>query len=585
MTGIARTEHTHIQYQPALDGLRGAAVLLVMLYHHHGFLSGAPFRGGYVGVDIFFVLSGFLITSLLLTEHRDSGSIRLGRFWARRARRLVPALLAMLVLVALLARFAFSVTVRSQVRADVPYVLTYLENWHIVFWNGAWRSPLSHTWSLAIEEQWYLAWPVALLALFWIGVRQRALLAIALGLAATSAVWTAILAGQGSARVFFGTDVRAQQLLIGAALAIWHTGRARTDEGEPARGRWAIEAAGVAAVGVVLLTGLFVSGTAGWGRGGYLVIAVLVALIIDRAVASRSPVRSMLASRPLIAIGWISYGLYLFHFPIYRWLNADYVGVGGWPLLGVRLAVTGAVATASYVLLENPIRRGRFSWKVLVPVGTATVAGILVATTVGITAAAPAPRSTALAYLLPQAAATAPPGATRVLLLGGDRAVRASVAAAGPVDIGTIRGLAIGTGGCGLTEGSPKCRALPDDLRALSAAFQADAVVLMPDEADLTTRSGPSPVTRPPAAVVAGLERLSRMIPGRRLFVMTLPCTPADPVESTARDALNVALVAWADAHHVGVVGPRTASCSDGGAVPPPQPLWDAINEAIAAND
>ena len=208
-----------MQHQPALDGLRGAAVAGVLLFH------AGHLRGGYLGVDAFFVLSGFLITSLLLAEGARTGTVALGAFWARRARRLLPALLAVLAFVAVYSLVVASAAERTTIRGDGLATLGYFANWRAIF-SGTdyWAlfgspSPLEHTWSLAIEEQFYLVWPLLLVA---ITAAPRRVLALAGGLAIASFVWMQVLYDPASpSRVYFGTDTRLASILIGAALAAW----------------------------------------------------------------------------------------------------------------------------------------------------------------------------------------------------------------------------------------------------------------------------------------------------------------------------------------------------------------------------
>src|SRR5688572_19999684 len=198
-----------LRHMPALDGLRGLAVAGVVLCH------AGHLTGGYLGVDLFFVLSGFLITSLLLTERRDTGRISLSGFWARRARRLLPALFGMLAGVAVYAAVWADRAELDPIRADALATLGYVANWRAIFaGNGYWDvfsapSPLEHTWSLAIEEQFYLVWPLAVLALLWVGRGSaRAVLTGSLALGAASAAWmiASYTPGDDPQRVYLGTD-------------------------------------------------------------------------------------------------------------------------------------------------------------------------------------------------------------------------------------------------------------------------------------------------------------------------------------------------------------------------------------------
>ncbi len=378
--GVCRERDTRFQYQPALDGLRAFAVLAVMLYH------GSVLSGGFLGVDAFFVLSGFLITSLMVAEVHGTGRLDLKGFWSRRARRLLPALFLVLIGVGAYAAFVASAAQIKGLRGDGFAALFYFANWHQVFQHKSYfdmfstPSMLQHTWSLAIEEQWYLLWPLLLPFLMRrTGGRPNRLLAVIGGMAAASAVWMAVLYRPGGdpSRVYFGTDTRAQSLLIGAGLAVllaWRGGpRTR-------RATASLQLAGLAAAAFLAVVWTQVDDHAQFlYRGGLFLEALAVAVVIAAAVQpARAVLRRTLSLRPLRWIGWISYGLYLWHWPVYVFLTPQRAGLSGTPLLVVRMAVTFAVATCSYVLVETPIRRGTIgrlpvTRRVLAPAGVAVV--------------------------------------------------------------------------------------------------------------------------------------------------------------------------------------------------------------------
>jgi peptidoglycan/LPS O-acetylase OafA/YrhL len=355
--------HRGLRYMPALDGLRALAVLAVLLYH--GDVSWA--RGGYFGVDAFFVLSGFLITGLLLAEWHDEGGIDFKQFWVRRARRLLPALALVVVAVAIYAaRYAMPIELH-QLRRDALSTIGYVANWSQIFTHQSYfeqfaaPSALKHTWSLAIEEQFYLVWPLLVFVAMRIGRgSKKVLLAGCAVLAAASAVAMAALytPGHDPTRVYYGTDTRAQSLLIGAILAILVADR------EPMRSRanrTALHGAAIiAAVGLALIWVRTTDSDAWQYRGGFVVAATLVAIVIA-SVTQREhsgPLGWLLSRAPLRAIGMISYGLYLWHWPIYVFLSPERTGLDGASLLFLRLLVTFAVATASYFVVEAPVRRG-----------------------------------------------------------------------------------------------------------------------------------------------------------------------------------------------------------------------------------
>jgi len=417
-------ERRHIT---ALDGARGAAVIAVLLFH------GGVLKGGYLGVDLFFVLSGYLITSILLAETARSGTIGLGGFWARRARRLLPALFLMLVAVCVYAVFIAKPTELNQIRGDFLATLGYVANWHLVLADyDYWRlftspSPLNHTWSLAIEEQFYVVWPLVALAVGFIVRRKRTAIAWARAMFFTSlvlSITSAALALQiwrsskGTVRIYYGTDTRAAAILFGAALASWIAWRGAAST---KRGRHSLEILGVIAT-AILIWAYFRLEQGGLYSGGLLVCSLAATAIIAAITHPESgPLARAFSARPFVEAGIISYGLYLWHWPIYVWLNADRVGLNGWPLLGVRLAVTLAVALLSYRFVEKPIRYGAFSAKTLrwfTPFAAVLLVGLAVISTRG-AEASPIKQKT-----IEQESAKAlkktidHPGATRVMIVG-----------------------------------------------------------------------------------------------------------------------------------------------------------------------
>ncbi len=344
----------------ALDGLRGLAVAGVLLFH------GGHLTGGYLGVDLFFVLSGFLITSLLLVEGRDREHIALGSFWARRARRLLPALGGLIVGVAVYCVVFAQPSELSRIRGDAFATVAYVANWHsIATGTDYWAlfrtpSPLEHTWSLAIEEQFYLVWPLVFVGLlaWWKRRTPQAVLVVALvGAVASTLLMVALYSPSDASRVYYGTDTRATGILLGAALAALLAIRG------PARSHTArvtIEVAGWVGFVVLALAWTQLSGESETlYRGGFLVCGLAAILVIATAVhPNRLLLGSALGFRPLCLLGIISYGLYLWHWPVDLVLDADRTGIDGWPLFAVQTAVAIGIAVVSYRWLERPIRRG-----------------------------------------------------------------------------------------------------------------------------------------------------------------------------------------------------------------------------------
>jgi len=403
---------TGFGYSPALDGLRAFAVASVVLFHAG--VSGMD--GGFLGVDAFFVLSGFLITSLLLAEHMKTGHIKLRRFWFRRARRLLPALLAMLVATVVAGHYLLDSSDLSLLRGDGLAALFYVANWRMI-WRGtgyvaatATPSPLQHTWSLGIEEQFYWLWPLIIAALLaWLAARRGrwAVLAFCVvGTLVSAALAAALYQPDSISRDYYGTDTRAQALLIGAALAAILA--PRSDEPR-ARHRGTsrhivLGALAVVGIGVTVWMWHYATDQDGWMyRGGLTAIAVATALIIMHAVVSPgSPTARFLALAPLVWLGRISYGIYLWHWPVFEFVTADRTGLGRWPLLGARLALTLAVSVVSFYLIEQPIRHGaltRLAQRGLprrAPIGV-TVLGVSAAAVAVVFMTAPPPTSSASA--------------------------------------------------------------------------------------------------------------------------------------------------------------------------------------------
>ncbi len=369
--------------EPALDGLRGLAVAGVLLFHGGFAWAG----GGFLGVSIFFTLSGFLITSLLLQEHERGrpgrrNRISLRRFWARRARRILPAALIALGFVALYGMTVADAQQARQLPADGLSALTQVANWRFVLSNHSYASlfsapsPVQHFWSLAIEEQFYLVFPLILVTTFTVTRGSRRTLGIVVGvLALGSALLAAGLftPGQDPSRSYYGTDTRAVELLVGVLLAIALTGRDRL-----ARRSVRITAAAVGSAALVTLVAAWTlvgQGDALLYRGGLPLHAVLVAAVII-AVLVPGPVRTALGTPPLRALGLISYGVYLYHWPIFLWLTPERTGLDGAALFGERMVLTITVAMASYFWIEQPIRHGRWvtSWRpavVIIPTAAA----------------------------------------------------------------------------------------------------------------------------------------------------------------------------------------------------------------------
>jgi peptidoglycan/LPS O-acetylase OafA/YrhL len=387
------SENRRFAYQPALDGLRAFAVLSVFAYH----LEAGWARGGFLGVDAFFVLSGFLITSLLVGEWRENGTISFAAFWARRARRLLPALLLVLLGVAVFAALQVPGQQLDRLRGDGLATLFYGANWRFVqsgqsyfdLWSTA--SPLRHMWSLAIEEQFYLLWPLITFGCLRLARGRRWLLGgvCITGIAASITAMAVFYDPSDPSRAYYGTDSRAHLLLIGALLALLLRRWA------PRRGaaRSSVNAVGLLGGLGCLAAWTWVPDTAPWMyRGGYAIFGLCVAAVISSSVQpGRFALKSLLSVGPLVWIGRISYGLYLWHWPVIVFASPARTGLDGPTLALLRVALTFAFATASFYLVEQPIRRGalRRRWAFAVsPTAFVATGAVVVFATAG---AAPPP--------------------------------------------------------------------------------------------------------------------------------------------------------------------------------------------------
>jgi peptidoglycan/LPS O-acetylase OafA/YrhL len=382
----ARPERRSLAYNPALDGIRGLAVGGVLLFHG-GF---AWARGGFLGVSTFFTLSGFLITSLLVVEYGRSRKIKLTSFWARRLRRLLPA--SAVTLAALLV----SVVVLNEVwegslPGDVVASALNVANWHFLFDERSYAelfqspSPAVHFWSLAIEEQFYWVFPVLTAVVFAAGKGSLKVYgAVLAGLLGVSAALTVAYHGNPNA-VYYATPIRMGEILVGSLLAVGLAeGRMHGLR------RWApiFTLAGVAALAASAWAWWNLEqDTANLYKGGLLVYA-LVSGVLVLAACVEGPLQKVLGFEPLRLLGVVSYGVYLFHWPLFlllteqrvdSWLDPLDVQLRGVSLFALRLAVTLAVATLSYHLVEQPIRTGRRPRLVPAPPLAAAVVAVIVA--------------------------------------------------------------------------------------------------------------------------------------------------------------------------------------------------------------
>ena len=344
------------RYMVGLDSLRGLAILGVILYHIN--FNWMP--GGFLGVTVFFVLSGYLITDILAMEWKRNKRIDLKKFWLSRARRLLPGMLVMLV-ITLAWITIFHSSLLEKMRGDSLAALFYVSNWWYIYDNFNQISPLNHFWSLAVEEQFYVIWPFIIsLGLYYIKKQSRMILLICLGTFA-SALAMAILyePGVDPSRIYYGTDTRAFSLLIGAVLAlVWPSNRLANKIIPKAR--FILDVVGGIALIIILV--MF------WKtnqydpflyKGGMVLLSIATALLVANLAHPASRIAQFLRFRPLRWVGIRSYGIYLWHYPILT-LTTPKVNAGDFSIIRaiLQFLLIILIAQISWKFIEKPIRQG-----------------------------------------------------------------------------------------------------------------------------------------------------------------------------------------------------------------------------------
>jgi peptidoglycan/LPS O-acetylase OafA/YrhL len=343
---------------PGLDGLRALAVIAVLIYHARP--EWLP--GGFLGVEVFFVISGFIITRALLIEWQSQGRIAVGSFWLRRARRLLPAVFLLLA-----GTIGYAALLKPEqmgsLRLDVLAALGYVTNWHLILAEQSYfdsflrPSMLRHLWSLAVEEQFYVVWPL-LLALGLPILKRRGLLVVVIGgiVASTAAMALLYEPGADTARVYFGTDTRAAGLLVGAALAFIVAGRSLQPKHVVKAWRQpAVALLGMAALSLIIAAMLWLDdGRPLLYRGGFLAVSLATSVVI-LAATQRNLFAGLLGLGPLRWVGVRSYGIYLWHWPVYMLLWPAQPTL--WQVAGQVTAVV-LISAVSYQLVEKPVREG-----------------------------------------------------------------------------------------------------------------------------------------------------------------------------------------------------------------------------------
>lgn len=474
-----------------LDGLRGVALIAILGFH----LEIPGFAGGFVGLPLFFSLSGYLIAQLVLREHEVNGKVSLKRFWGRRLRRLAPASLVALTVVGVLG--IAGIVEGPRLRGDLLGGLAYFFNWRVASSGESYAelftaspSPILHFWSLAIEEQFYFVFPLLMVLLLRTG-RRSWLVGVLASLTVASFVSGLLTSSRDW--FYYGTHVRAVEILLGVMLAL-HLPVGTTI---PSRSRRALDAAAV--VALVVFAAFVWRAEIGqdWVYGGGLAGIAVLGLVVVGAVVSGGVVARLASWSPLVVLGRTSYGIYLAHWPVIVVLDEERLGFDGAPLVVTRLAVTGAIAAVSYHLIENPIRHRRVLRAPRVALGAfagAVVATAVVATFVStsappVLAGVDAPTEIvefgeSTESSVPGSTTLPPPRATVTFVTsevdGAAEFVDAIAAADPTVAVDTV----FSPAGCPLGAGVDEAEDCPDHASLAAEVVDSDIIVLLVGEAE-----------------------------------------------------------------------------------------------------
>ena len=344
----------------ALDGVRACAVVIVMLYH----FGRAQPKGGFLGIDMFFVLSGFLITSLLVGEREKRGRVSYGNFYARRALRLLPALFAVLIFVTVVSLILGNRVQSHQTLTTVPWTFFYLANWEQTFGHLGQLGMLDHTWSLSVEEQFYILWPLTLTGLMLVIKDRRVLAVILFAASLGDMLYRGILVHDGASflRVYYATDTHCDGLLLGCAMALLLASRTKPSSALARRASKVAACAGVVGLVVSVLTfSPFITNS--YERAIPIAVVSVGAIIWNLVTDPFRPLQLILASPPMVWIGKRSYGLYLWHWPIYVIVTA-YWGIHHNRADLTEFVLAFVAATLSYRFIEQPFLRRKVRFEV-----------------------------------------------------------------------------------------------------------------------------------------------------------------------------------------------------------------------------
>jgi len=597
---VSSESRTKFGYVPALDGLRAIAVIAVVCFH-----SDLAFAsGGFIGVSVFFTLSGFLITSLLIAEHNNSGRISLKGFYSRRLRRLLPASLVCIGLVMAAVPF-WSESQRRRLPGDALAALANVANWRSAFSSVSYRdlfdsapSPFAHFWSLAIEEQCYLVLPIiVVLALR----RGRSLLAAAGFTLLALSIASALLTSDFDL-AYNGTHVRIAEVLVGMLLSVLLTHR------RPAG--VAADAAATLGLALLLAATVLLQITDDWlAHGGLVVVALATSGVIIGAIGDGRIAR-VLGARPLVAIGKVSYGVYLFHWPIFLILSEDRIGWSRWPLMALRLGVLAVLTVVSFRVIERPIRSGHVLRRTSRAV--AALATAVAALLAGIWLL-PGPQLSATERLLRDAqggpvtftpaASTLPPEPPTVLVVGSDAAALALLDGLDATVVNRVQPTCPVRGGVELrmADGSTRSTALcprsadtwleaidavHPDLLVVSMGALDDGVLRAVDESGFPATDDLDANRAALARGRADLTRLFAQVATRSLPVLLYwpadPSAPSFPLSEFVLSAPGVEGVVAAPQELVGRVRSELAALQ-GTAVPRVLVLGDSTSLPFAA--